>query len=372
MQRGARPGPPIREALAQRLASASQIRTRGPGDPGGIEAPGRRAGDAGREALRRVERGGAERGGAPGRRRGDQGLWSLAGAAPPAGGPPQSRAGEWGCVRRRLGSQAPARRAAGPRPRRRARRPTRPARGPARAASFEFCRAARACCRSSHQRRRGGARPCDPAAGPAHRRGGLRETGGQGPGRVRFSDFDCTGGALLLERPLLDPPKGVLDQGEQRRLRRHLALRQPRHPRRPGDLCRQLPSLGADAGARCVARRRSLDPSWQGGPCPSDSSERTDPSGDCPPPAKAPRGPGVLGRGGGGRPQMAQHRSNSAHAAGVAQDRRNLRSLAAAVGPPRIPGISGSAVSSELVSRHSWRAGPVPAPLWKDRAPGDS
>eukprot|EP00661_Eupelagonemidae_sp_cell13_P016901 gene16901-biopygen769 len=46
---------------------------------------------------------------------------------------------------------------------------------------------------------------------------------------------------------------------------------------------------------------------------------------------------------------------------------RNLWSLDGAAGHPRIPGIPGSAVSPALVSRRSWRAGPVPAPLWKDR-----
>eukprot|EP00661_Eupelagonemidae_sp_cell13_P017760 gene17760-biopygen9896 len=44
-------------------------------------------------------------------------------------------------------------------------------------------------------------------------------------------------------------------------------------------------------------------------------------------------------------------------------------SLAGAAGPPRIPGIPGGAVSPALVSHRSWRAGPVPAPLWKDRSP---
>eukprot|EP00661_Eupelagonemidae_sp_cell13_P010241 gene10241-biopygen19791 len=37
--------------------------------------------------------------------------------------------------------------------------------------------------------------------------------------------------------------------------------------------------------------------------------------------------------------------------------------------PPEPPRIPGSAVSPALVSRRSWRAGPVPAPLWKDRTP---
>eukprot|EP00661_Eupelagonemidae_sp_cell13_P016876 gene16876-biopygen21836 len=41
-------------------------------------------------------------------------------------------------------------------------------------------------------------------------------------------------------------------------------------------------------------------------------------------------------------------------------------SLDGAAGPPGIP---GSAVSPALVSRSSWRAGPVPASLWKDRTP---
>eukprot|EP00661_Eupelagonemidae_sp_cell13_P016446 gene16446-biopygen6767 len=49
--------------------------------------------------------------------------------------------------------------------------------------------------------------------------------------------------------------------------------------------------------------------------------------------------------------------------------RRNLWSLGAAAGPPRSPGIPGSAVSQALVSRRSWRVGPVQAPLWKDRTP---
>eukprot|EP00661_Eupelagonemidae_sp_cell13_P022925 gene22925-biopygen16305 len=48
---------------------------------------------------------------------------------------------------------------------------------------------------------------------------------------------------------------------------------------------------------------------------------------------------------------------------------RNLWSLGGAAGPPRIPGIPGSAVSPALVSCCSWRAGPGPAPLWKDRSP---
>eukprot|EP00661_Eupelagonemidae_sp_cell13_P011091 gene11091-biopygen9387 len=44
-------------------------------------------------------------------------------------------------------------------------------------------------------------------------------------------------------------------------------------------------------------------------------------------------------------------------------------SLDGAAGPPEIPAIPGSAVSPALVSRCSWCAGPVPAPLWKDRNP---
>eukprot|EP00661_Eupelagonemidae_sp_cell13_P007481 gene7481-biopygen13582 len=43
--------------------------------------------------------------------------------------------------------------------------------------------------------------------------------------------------------------------------------------------------------------------------------------------------------------------------------------LGGAAGPPRTPGIPGSAVSPALVSHGSWSAGLVPARLWKDRSP---